>query len=858
MRKIRQFDATPVTADKLAVRPSDMKGLLPAYYGSDAVKGRAVSTPRDEMQLMAMRRRQMRRLKKRPAAALPRKHWMFVKSGEPMKSEDLSQTAASIFKEDDGDLEAKLKEVRDKRLGIKADAYDDTAPFWAREEKQRNPDWTISDTLPSHSTPTIPAPASDALPPGDNHHHQQQQVDPTQSIAATPPGARPTAPPFVDIDERVREEGDGGAGEKSEGGGVMTKIGGRRLHLGPERFVNRVLDTQPQTEAEREQKALQRQNRPQHEESLPNAGQSLIRQLKEKARSFEQYGVDPDMVDSLKANLQYYPGIERQQRKAEMMEFSRSFEEILEEGRASVDNCNAMIKAAAMKGDVDMCLSIHDKMKLHGFDPNADTYVGLIQAATVKKNAAMARLFYLRMRSQLITPTEKVYAALINAHVQEGDLTAGFALLRKMEDEGLKPNVIVYTTLIDGLVDQNKIDKAWRVFHDIRTWKLIDPDEVLFTVMIKACARRREAEKAINLLDDMRAMGQYPTDVTYTELIHACSRRADFFQKAFDFYNQMQAEDMPVGVQVFEHLLGACASKGDVKKAKEVVKQMGRREIPMTQWMYHQLISVFATAMRLPKVSDNERLCNLRYAWSVVQDMRRKELPIDTHSLNAVMQVYINGGFAQYAIDMLQQFAHFKCEPDATTYFALLRTLGKDLKDPGRFFALWDYMRENSKVVPNQAMLHLALDTAMTSRSAARTVKVLQEMYQLKVYPTAQLTDRLAKVGRKITEIHRMVALFIKLQKEDVWTKRKNETAVMLSKIDEHELRLFQEGQHYSQLGPKLSPEDEVRKKFFKSRERLYGKRKWLPLGEYIQAKQKGGEHYAERKDRPKPVLVTG
>ena len=47
--------------------------------------------------------------------------------------------------------------------------------------------------------------------------------------------------------------------------------------------------------------------------------------------------------------------------------------------------------------------------------------------------------------------------------------------------------------------------------------------EVLFTVMIKACAKRQEAERALNLLDDLRTCGLYPTDVTYTELIHACA-----------------------------------------------------------------------------------------------------------------------------------------------------------------------------------------------------------------------------------------------------------------------------------------------------------------------------------------------
>lgn len=59
-----------------------------------------------------------------------------------------------------------------------------------------------------------------------------------------------------------------------------------------------------------------------------------------------------------------------------------------------------------------------------------------------------------------------------------------------------------------------RYEEAWRLFRDMRTWKLIEPDEVLFTVMIKASAMEKQTEKALGLLDDLRASGLHPTDVT--------------------------------------------------------------------------------------------------------------------------------------------------------------------------------------------------------------------------------------------------------------------------------------------------------------------------------------------------------
>ena len=61
--------------------------------------------------------------------------------------------------------------------------------------------------------------------------------------------------------------------------------------------------------------------------------------------------------------------------------------------------------------------------------------------------------------------------------------------------------------------------KAFELFHNLRTWRGMKPDEVLFTVMIKACEKNNEAERALNLLDDLRTSRLYPTDITYRELI---------------------------------------------------------------------------------------------------------------------------------------------------------------------------------------------------------------------------------------------------------------------------------------------------------------------------------------------------
>merc|ERR1712176_1358393 len=112
---------------------------------------------------------------------------------------------------------------------------------------------------------------------------------------------------------------------------------------------------------------------------------------------------------------------------------------------------------------------------------------------------------------------------------------------------------------------------------------------------------------------------------------------------------------------------------------------------------------------------------------------------------------------------MLQQYIVFGAEPDSVTYRQLLEMLGRDIGDVGRFFALWEAVPKEPK--PADELYHLALEMALETRSAKRTCAVLEELYDARVLPTPQLTERLADTGRNVIQIHHLVGKFVALNK---------------------------------------------------------------------------------------------
>jgi len=552
-------------------------------------------------------------------------------------------------------------------------------------------------------------------------------------------------------------------------------------------------------------------------------GRSLIQKLRESAKSYAETGVHPDIVESLADALKgkngaagFYNGIERVEKLRELEQINRhhDFMSIIENGMGSTENFNTLIRSKVLVGDLKGAFEVHDLMKTHGFDVDAETYVSFVIGASklyeernlelVKEVAVMqsqdhlnqnqnpdlglqirqqlhmnslnacklSKKLYLQMRENLISPTSKIFGALMKCHVKHGDLGGAQGFLEKMENEHPELiNIVHYTTLIDGYVENNMHDKAWDLFHNVRTWKSgmgisahtssgytpaeitnnhhaslmvtdpltgsnphlnLAPDEVLFTVMIKSCRKNEESEKALGLLDDMRACGLYPTDITYTELIGACASRPDFARRAFEFKNQKEAEDMPLGLQDYEYLFEACKNMPSLKRSQMLMGEiMARNErvemnkergenglsetfeevITLTPKCYEHMIGCFANnqlldlrwhvnssnahpdAILAPKgqnlVSERERIQNLRHAWLVIADARAKKMPVTCSFLNEVLDVYVKGGFSGYAVEMLSQFAHFNLRPDFRTYEILLGMFHRE-RDMGRFFSLWD------------------------------------------------------------------------------------------------------------------------------------------------------------------------
>ncbi|BAM40562.1 pentatricopeptide repeat containing protein [Theileria orientalis strain Shintoku] len=528
---------------------------------------------------------------------------------------------------------------------------------------------------------------------------------------------------------------------------------------------------------------------------------------------------------------------------------NESVDSIVNRGIGVSEGINSLIKERALRGLSKECLEILSEMKKRGIEVSTETYNNCILSCAKTRNAKLARYLFLCLRSDLITPDLKTYTLMIKTHINCGDTSSAFSIYRKMEKEGTRADLVVFSSLIDCLVESKQVSGAWRLFNYMRTWRLIEPDEVLFTIMIKSCSVSRDAEKALSLYQEMLSLNLYPTIHTYTELIRCLSKRKEYFHECFQFYNKIKSQEYTIDAEIMSHLLEwlfsggggntisntasitmiSCCTVGNVRRARELLLEASRIGVEPTLEMYNTYIKTLARQMKLNKMSENEKINHIQKTWEIAKAILSKYMAgsgsstsigvsdVDpsgsdygdisstiststtnsanatssankevTRLLNSVILVYESGCYHDYALEVLKCFPRFNAHPDYMTYFILLRMVGPGMKDVGRFFALWDEAK--SHITPQKTLLYMALDMAILSRSAKKTLEILNDMYNAKVFPTPSLMKRLYESGKRITQIHMMINNLVTLQRKLTYHEKLNENKMLQTYIDENEL----------------------------------------------------------------------
>lgn len=217
------------------------------------------------------------------------------------------------------------------------------------------------------------------------------------------------------------------------------------------------------------------------------------------------------------------------------------------------------------------------------------TYNVLINVALNTGQKEDARKIMQRMASEGIAPNSATFTVLLHSMFKDGFLQDipvqdqeqhAMAFIRSLEQDGLSLDVRGYALLLDRLLKEcNNLPAAKRVLEHMIA-RRVEPTAHMYTILMTHyfSLDPPDIDAVEALWDRIRSRQSYAVDVIFYDRMLEGFARADRATKMMYFLQRMGQEGKRPGWMALVEVLQCLLRRGDVVKAKELIKDVNMSE----------------------------------------------------------------------------------------------------------------------------------------------------------------------------------------------------------------------------------------------------------------------------------------
>eukprot|EP00696_Hemimastix_kukwesjijk_P014252 gnl/Hemi2/28202_TR9310_c0_g1_i1.p1 gnl/Hemi2/28202_TR9310_c0_g1~~gnl/Hemi2/28202_TR9310_c0_g1_i1.p1 ORF type:complete len:590 (+),score=163.54 gnl/Hemi2/28202_TR9310_c0_g1_i1:135-1904(+) len=418
----------------------------------------------------------------------------------------------------------------------------------------------------------------------------------------------------------------------------------------------------------------------------------------------------------------------------------------------TTSNYNRLLHVQALQGKPHEFLATLTSMKeADRLEYDSYTFTHMFTLCATIANPDLIKPWHKLMmdNAAVFKPTIHTFGSLVQAYVSCGLLNNAFLVLDDMRDLGVKVNEVLVTTLLMGCVRQNQALRAWRAWQHFVTGGKIVPDQITYTVMILACAKRFEAERACQMFNQLKMTlgGQPPNQMVYDAVIHACARRFDQHLLTFQYFEQMKGEGYLPTLKSYNNALLSCSKVGNVPMAIKIYEAMKRdASVTVNELTWRNMLNTLAHAQqRSSPVQQNEFA---QQADVYLKIMLESGIKPKTPTLNAYMSVFALARRVKPAMEVYNNmFKNHGLEPNRITHKILLELFSKT-KRFDLMNRTWDHMKVEGGVTFREVVV--VVHGCLKMKEVDRAVDVLREAKEeLDVHVPSRFLILLSRVVRQ-------------------------------------------------------------------------------------------------------------
>ncbi|KAI0307916.1 hypothetical protein B0F90DRAFT_1664878 [Multifurca ochricompacta] len=289
------------------------------------------------------------------------------------------------------------------------------------------------------------------------------------------------------------------------------------------------------------------------------------RRWKEAAKFFDEFRLTSSVPPDPNSESLYNTMISAHLANSRELDAISLLEEMIDKGpHPTTLTFNTFLVYYHSKEDVQALSSMLKKLTASGVSGDVATFsILLCTLLRILDRGEAIRQTFSIMNQHKIKPNVATYTAIMTSLLQEKDknaLEAALDLLRTMEESGdptITPNVVTYTAILNGLhswlgKDNQLVQDCTELVVRKMTARHIKFNKVTYNVLLKTC------------LDNPSPSG---------------------VQKSLQFYRQMRREKITLTGDTWHILLHGLAKRSEWVVAHEVLCDMRKSGIRMTDWL---------------------------------------------------------------------------------------------------------------------------------------------------------------------------------------------------------------------------------------------------------------------------------
>ena len=417
------------------------------------------------------------------------------------------------------------------------------------------------------------------------------------------------------------------------------------------------------------------------------------------------------------------------------------FDSIVEQNKANIFHCNAMLGSCATPQDARRFL---ERMYRLGVVPDVVSYTTMMQVEIRCSGIGSAEALLKEMMAldPPIMPNVRTHLVLIEGHGKRGRLEDAVAAWQRMLKQGIAANEYVYTALIDACAKRMDIERADGIMEAALRDAGTKPNAHMFTSMIDLYARSGQHAKVKAIWQQMRTSGVKPDTAAVNAVITALDKAASL-DEAKELFAEMLLQDaVQLDCVSYSAMMDAYAKRGLVAEAAQLVEDMRARGIAADSALLAALVDLYGKTGALDKAAHAlESL--LHHASRLIQDATvHTESPLQDResrgalarmestrrnvlrAFNSLLDANLRFGHSEDARSLRTQHKHaaeagISAAADVFTYTILVGNLEPGPSASGQARDVYDEMLA-AGVAPDSAFFFSALEVIVKSGKTTR------------------------------------------------------------------------------------------------------------------------------------------